>query len=280
MRVSALMKFIEERERIRQKKELGRPKPWTKDSILQSYRFCNAYREHDKETVWIRDNWRYPNRNDQYVWFAMCVARLINWSPTLCLIGYPVAFLPLRMIKTVVELQEQGEKVFTGAYMIRAEPAKPGENKIHYLVNQVLMPLWLNRNNLTKAIKGATLAEAHGVLREQYAFGSFIAGQVIADVKYTSLLIEASDWWTWAAIGPGSSRGLNRVMGLPTEERWDEALWLGQLQELQACIQPLLKKKGLAKMHAQDVQNCLCEFDKYERVRLGEGRPRSLYDGS
>ena len=32
-------------------------------------------------------------------------------------------------------------------------------------------------------------------------------------------------------------------------------------------------------LHAQDVENCLCEFDKYERTRLGEGRPRSLYAG-
>jgi hypothetical protein len=26
-----------------------------------------------------------------------------------------------------------------------------------------------------------------------------------------------------------------------------------------------------------DTQNQLCEADKYERVRLGQGRPRSLY---
>ena len=32
-------------------------------------------------------------------------------------------------------------------------------------------------------------------------------------------------------------------------------------------------------IHAQDLQNCLCEFDKYERVRLNEGRPRSNYPG-
>jgi hypothetical protein len=30
-------------------------------------------------------------------------------------------------------------------------------------------------------------------------------------------------------------------------------------------------------MHAQDLQNCLCEFDKYERARLGEGTPKQIY---
>ena len=35
----------------------------------------------------------------------------------------------------------------------------------------------------------------------------------------------------------------------------------------------------LPPIHAQALQNCLCEFDKYERVRLGEGRPRNNYPG-
>lgn len=33
------------------------------------------------------------------------------------------------------------------------------------------------------------------------------------------------------------------------------------------------------KLCAQDIQNCLCEFDKYERVRLGEGAPKQRYPG-
>jgi hypothetical protein len=29
----------------------------------------------------------------------------------------------------------------------------------------------------------------------------------------------------------------------------------------------------------REVEHTLCEFDKYERARLGEGRPKQLYDG-
>ena len=32
-------------------------------------------------------------------------------------------------------------------------------------------------------------------------------------------------------------------------------------------------------LHAQDVQNCFCEYDKYVRVLNNEGRPRSTYPG-
>jgi len=29
-----------------------------------------------------------------------------------------------------------------------------------------------------------------------------------------------------------------------------------------------------------DVQNCLCEFDKYRRLQLGEGKVRARYNGA
>jgi len=34
---------------------------------------------------------------------------------------------------------------------------------------------------------------------------------------------------------------------------------------------------GMPKMCAHDLQNCACEFDKYMRVKLGEGEPKQLY---
>jgi hypothetical protein len=44
--------------------------------------------------------------------------------------------------------------------------------------------------------------------------GSFQSGQVLANLKYGQLK-SAADWWTFAASGPGSRRGLNRVLGVP-----------------------------------------------------------------
>ena len=31
------------------------------------------------------------------------------------------------------------------------------------------------------------------------------------------------------------------------------------------------------KMEMREIEHSLCEFDKYERVRNGEGKPRGLY---
>lgn len=109
--------------------------------------------------------------------------------------------------------------------------------------------------------------------------GSFLAGQVVCDTKYTKLLVNSVDWMEWACSGPGSKRGLNRVMNHPVDQVWQESMWKTCLDDLKAAIDPLILEAGMPPLHAQDLQNCLCELDKYERVRLGEGVPRNRYLG-
>jgi hypothetical protein len=101
-----------------------------------------------------------------------------------------------------------------------------------------------------------------------------MAGQVIANLKYVEPLRSADDWWT----GPGSRRGLNRALGRPVNAPWSEREWRTAFDRLYAHIKPALKRAGI-RLHAQDLQSCLCEFDKYERARLGEGTPKRRYAG-
>jgi alpha-glutamyl/putrescinyl thymine pyrophosphorylase clade 1 len=78
---------------------------------------------------------------------------------------------------------------------------------------------------------------------------------------------------TFAVPGPGSKRGLNRVLGRPKDASWrDEDTWRAAFRQLREQITPELERIGLGDLHASDLQNCLCEFDKHERVRLGEGK--------
>ena len=67
-------------------------------------------------------------------------------------------------------------------------------------------------------------------------------------------------------------------MGLgPRRSGWKEdefRLWVNELRE---ALMPRFLEMGWETPHAQDIQNCLCEWDKYERARLGEGRPKQLF---
>jgi hypothetical protein len=64
-------------------RQQGKPKPWTDDPILQSYRFCNVYRELDTVTIWIDENIRQRSANHKNLWFMLAIARRINWPDTL-----------------------------------------------------------------------------------------------------------------------------------------------------------------------------------------------------
>ena len=136
-----------------------------------------------------------------------------------------------------------------------------------------------DRAAVRAAVTQGTLAESHRALTHFNGVGSFLAGQIIADLKYVDPLKRATDWWTWACPGPGSMRGLNRVLGLPYKSPWKDSAWLRSLKELHGEIRPRLAAAKMRDMHAQDMQNCLCEFDKYERVRLGQGQPKQRYAG-
>lgn len=162
--------------------------------------------------------------------------------------------------------------------MVRCDCQEPGKTKTDYLLDKVFSPMWRNRAEL-RPKKGDTLAFFHAGLKECYGMGSFMAAQVVADIKYVAPLSQAPDWWCWAAPGPGSERGLNRVLGRPVKQPWKAEEWLKQLQALKEQIDPYLERAKMPEMHAQDLQNCLCEFDKWCRVKYGEGRPKQLYPG-
>lgn len=278
-RVNELFSFIHERHAIYDRRILrGLPKPWTADPILQQYRFCNAYRELDKVTVWIRENWRQPFSGDPDLWFAMLVARMYNLPATLEQIGYPINYNGAEIRRVVNRLQRAGVTVFNGAYMVRCDCQQPGKTKTDYLIEKVFNPAWKERKMLRPRAED-TLSSFHARLVNCYGLGSFMAAQVVADTKFHGVLAKATDWWTWAAPGPGSTRGMNRVTGRNIKTRWEDDYWWGTLNELGVKINVLAHTAYMPRISAQDLQNCLCEFDKYERARLGEGRPKQRYAG-
>lgn len=270
-----LLAFIEAREAVRVKRAAGAPPPWTDDPILRDFRFCNIRREDDRVTKWLTSNWTGPHAEDQHLWFAMTVARHLNLIDALAELGYPVPWNAKRFLKVVRGRMGAGLTAYNAAYMIRA--GKTETDKAGYLVEQVFRPLWRRREKVRPAV-GDTLESFHTRLQGEFGLGSFMAAQVLCDVSYRPPLLYATDWDTFAASGPGSRRGLNRVLGRETKEPWSEEDWRAELSTLRERLTPLLAAKGLPHLHARNVQNVLCEYDKYLRTKLGEGRPKQRYD--
>lgn len=287
--VERLKAWIIEREATRVRKEAGDQSLWdmsirggrvwwTTDPIIGAYRFCNIRREDDKVTRWIAQNWRDNRLADLDIWFAMLVARFINWPDTLEDLGYPVPWDRDKFLNTMRTRKAEKKKCYTGAYMVRAD--REHADKAAYQEAVVFTPMWEARERL-RPKKGDTLNSYHMLLGQFHGLGSFMAAQIVADLKYVDPLHKASDWWTFAASGPGSRRGMHRVAGRPPGAPYTEEEWRMDVKRLSEKLRQLPLKSEehnlIEGLHAQDLQNCLCEFDKYERVRLGEGKPRSKY---
>lgn len=280
--------FILERERIRAAKESGAQRPWTKDPVLAQYSFCNVRREDDRVTRWVASRIREPFADHPNLWVMLCIARQINWPETLAELvadkrAWPTMALskwdPEALRYVLLARGARGEQVYTGAYMLNCNwgPHYEGpRDKPAFTAHRVLASVTSGPVGVELAevmsprYKNRTCHKVAELLSAGHGWGGFMAAQVVADLKYTRYLQNAEDFMTFALSGPGSRRGLNVVMGAAPDSAWREEDWLGCLLELQA--QTVRKMPKLPALHAQDLQNCLCEFYKYTR-----GWSRSKY---
>lgn len=299
-----LLYFVREREKIRLKRaalsdaEYPEDAVLTKDPILATYRFCNVRRRDDRVSKWLiqnvltQENIKFDFKS--FLEFsAWC--RWVNWPPTIKAIMdaglYPSKKINWAKIGRLVDKLGDTQKVWTGAFMVRASSER-GARKGQFISQEVIgkhfrkkVPLLVDLFTLftgesmfpAPLAEGSLYRDIHRVLCSVPNFGSFMAGQIAGDWTYTPLLSTAPDLKTWAPMGPGSIRGFNRIIGnekltkRPPEDLWQE--------KLAAWRQKIIDKLGpqYEDLTALDVQNCLCEVDKYLRVKSGQGRPRAKY---
>lgn len=264
--------WIQEREAVRLKKESGQPKPWTDDTILQNYRFCNVRRMDDKVSKWLLENWYDPNWNHKNIVLAVALARFINKPETLQVIGFPKIWSPGRIKAKLRQYRDQGNVVFNGAYMVRGND---GIDKIESVVDYYVDTL---RHTLVGPPDTTTMESCWEDIKFSHGFGSFMAGQVTADLRWAM-----SGTWTdkndWAPIGPGSRRGMNRLLGRDVKSPMGQDEFLGHLQSLITKLTDALSTEITTRLEAMDIQNCCCEFDKMERTLFDGRRPKQKYPG-
>ena len=105
--------------------------------------------------------------------------------------------------------------------------------------------------------------------RFPYLDKGFITAQIVRDLKQVEPLRSASDWNTFVRSGPGSQRGVNRILGAEIARERPEAEWRSLFQKIVALAAPRVAEHGI-ELDAQSWQNVLCETDKFLRYRSGD----------
>ena len=112
-------------------------------------------------------------------------------------------------------------------------------------------------------------------LAKCFGISTFIAGQVAADLTYgQATMSKAVDLYTFAPIGPGSSKGLNYLLSRSPYASWKQDDFNANLITIRNSI---VEELEIEDMTLHDVQNVMCEYSKYARTVLGEGQPKSMY---
>jgi len=276
-----ILYWVAEREQIRQLKGVGVPAPWTQDPILQKYRFCNVRRRDDRMSQWLINNiYNYVGPEDD-LWFVSTVARYINWPPTLIALLVEGAlpalaqdFDPHLFVEVLDKLKESGVKLYGSAYMTYPAREK-GSNKAETIAYRFLLPLVEGRVKIREVVASNRVDNVVNEISRYFGWSTFMAGQVAADLTYYPMeLGEAEDLYDYAPMGPGSQRGLNRLLDRSLNAKWYQT---GFNEELKKVWVEITSQLDLDEFTLHDAQNCMCEMDKYWRVIAGEGSPRSIY---
>ncbi len=263
-------------------KEAGNPWPWSNDPILNEYKFTNVKREDDRTTRWMRTNWTGPhgNRPAGEIIFNCAVFRYFGTTEFAGALGWQDDWQPEACIELARERASHGEKVFTGAYIIPTLGHRGP--KAEAVARLILTPLWADRDRLagiassTQSWKAVAMA-----MRGLPGFGGtgFMVKEVLQDVIQTPVLACAVDRNAWCPAGPGARRGLNRIYQRPLKQTVRDEELLKEMVELFEQSHAALPE-FMPQLELHDIQFQLCEYDKYERVRLGQGRPKARYKPS
>ena len=289
MNPTPFFQFAKERHKIYLRRHAEHlPPPWTEDPILHKYRFTNVYRELDNVTLWFAKNARHSYEDNHIAtMMATVVFRLFNRNTTgeaIFLQNTIGGWTPFeRFLDTGDAFEmESGIRSYcgkgpycTGAYIINSPN---GMNKLRGVL-QMIQWVWDRRVEFVDEIlTSQTLEHSWEQFRKVNHIADFTSYEFVTDLRWTHLLCNATDVMTWANPGPGAMRGLNRLHGRPLEKKQNKYLFICEMRKLlEVSREPGNWPSYWPALEMRDVEHTLCEFDKYERARLGQGRPRGVY---
>lgn len=260
--------FVLDRYRIHKRKDVQKqPAPWTKNPILQEYKFTNVRREHDRQTKYLLDNITH-NLNltlEDKIVNTFLFRAWNNWS-TLADFGFPYTAQALynpefknriRRKYDNLKAKDPDRLWYNNAYNqggtkcawkfadadLRAVPYKFGDEKAmgddkypDYEPEIPLRPLhigvWLGRGHIVdKLLKAKDQQECLEIIKSLRGFADFLAYQVFVDLTYIPEFPFSENEFTVA--GPGCKKGLDYIFKDRDGMTYEECLfWLRDMINL------------------------------------------------
>lgn len=265
-----LWQFAAERHRVYEVRVAGGSRPWTRDPVLSSYKFTNAFRAADRVSQYlIRLTYADGDVTDDTLFLRTILFKVFNkietWEYIVHAMGVPVAgqFDFDTCGDLLDRRRSRGKSIYSGAYIMPSGGRKgTSKHRMHLgLIRQML------DDGLPRRLRDTgTLAEVYRLLLGYPSIGPFLAFQYAIDLNYTTLLEHSEA--EFVVAGPGALDGLSKCFeSLGDFSPEDTIKWLAdsQVEEFERYGQEF---RGLWGRPLQpiDVQNLFCEVSKYTRA--------------
>lgn len=265
-------RFAAERQAIFFRRLNTTPHSWTKDPILQQYKFTNAYRAADRVSQYLVRNVAYTgDQSPSELVFRILLFKIFNridtWELLMEVFGTPSAatFSAHSFGRVLSKAMESGKKIYSAAYIMPSGGTFSKTGRKHQMHLDLLERMI--GDDLGARLKDTKSMEAvFSLLRSYPTIGDFLAFQYTIDLNYSTLLNYSE--MDFVMPGPGARSGIRKCFSDPGGlNEVDIIKLVTDRQELE-CARLGLHFQSLWGRPLQliDCQNLFCEVDKYSRV--------------
>ena len=246
----------------------------TRDPILSTFKFTNAYRASDRVSQYLIKNVIYRNdlpQSRDELFFRIMLFKIFNkietWELFERSFGTPSlsSFSVEQYSKLLCDAMLQGDRIYSAAYIMPSAGSVFGHKSKH--ANHLALLRWmLDQAMPSKLASFEMMAQGFHEILSVPSFGPFLAYQYITDLNYSQLTnFEESEF---VVAGPGALDGISKCFTktekIPPEEII-QFMFDNQeryFDELNLEFQTLWGRK----LQLIDCQNIFCEISKYARV--------------
>lgn len=305
--LNLFFQIMYERQMIWKRRFLeGKERPWTDNAILSKYKFTNVYRELDRSSQWqIKHILLDADLSLTNLIWKLMVYRFFNNPETftndLWRNGIPdyKEYNEDEFADFIQSLRDKGLNPYTNAYLINSM-ATPGKPRDYCYTRLVIPSLHKAIPRLIAVVKKAEKPEEIiAFLKTIPSVADFIAHEFYQDFtyipRYTDRKFMKFDQNDFTNVGPGASVGIRLIF--PNLKGKEQKQGIYRLRDMaEKYLSNIGKEKGelFPYLHFDKAggwyyvdSNCnitlhqiemwLCEFQKYWKMTIGEGKQRSEF---
>lgn len=302
-----------ERQQIWYKRFIKKkPAPWTKDEFFKDYKFTNVYRELDrnsqfqiknilkveknrKELVWKMMFFRFFNQPEFFNFIKTCSEYEDDYSFCGMIPNYD-EFKPKELKSLMEGFRKYGGNPFTNAYLTNSM-ACPKWTRDNCFAYKVIPELHALVPKLCKTLLTAKSAqEIIDLLQTLPSVSNFMAHEFYQDFtyapRYAGIRLMNFDQDDFTNVGPGAEVGIRlifpnrktaadklqgiydlRDLAIDYLEKFGDFKYLGYSNKCDVYYYDIFRPK----ITLHQIEMWLCEFQKYWKMKIGEGKQRSKF---